>query len=180
MKSIIHSFRKYRYRLLSDMKIVSGSPIISQPALFCGKGSITLNGTVNIGYSRSPFFLSGYSYFEARTPESTIVIGNGTYINNNFSIISEGPGIKIGERCLIGPGVTIFDSDFHGLVDRSSPQKSPVLIGENVFIGANSIILKGVTIGSNSTIAAGAVVTKDVAANVISGGNPARVITELK
>ncbi len=179
MKSIIQHIRKIRFRLLSKMKIVNGIPIIAQPALFCGKGKITFNGTVNVGYSRSPCFFSGYCYFEVRTLEATILIEDGTYINNNFAVISEGAGIEIGKQCLIGPGVSIFDSDFHGLVNRSEPQKSPIHIGDNVFIGANAIILKGVTIGNNSTIAAGAVVAKDIPANVVAAGNPAKVIKEL-
>jgi len=75
--------------------------------------------------------------------------------------------------------VNIFDSDFHGLVDRRQPVKSAVKIGNNVFIGSRAIILKGVHIGDNSTIAAGAVVTGEVPANVVVAGNPARVIKVL-
>ncbi len=162
------------------MKIVTGQPEIRQPVLFLGKGNIALGENVRFGYAKSPSFFSGYSYIEARNPETTIKIGNGTYLNNNCSIIAEGANIDIGRDCLIGQEVNIFSSDFHGLRDRSKSSKAPVAIGDNVFIGARSMILKGVSIGNNSTIAAGAVVTKDVPPDTVAAGNPAKVIKELK
>jgi acetyltransferase-like isoleucine patch superfamily enzyme len=85
---------------------------------------------------------------------------------------------------MIGGGVTIVDSDFHSLnplhwhtnADEKNMISSPVHIKDNVFIGMDSIILKGVTIGSNVIIAAGSVVFKDIPDNQIWGGNPARFI----
>lgn len=162
------------------MKIVTGRPEIRQPVLFLGKGKIIIGENVRFGYAKSPAFFSGYSYIEARTPETTITIGDGTYLNNNCTIIAEGANIDIGKECLIGQEVNIFSSDFHGLRDRSKPSKASVMIGNNVFIGARSMILKGVSIGNNSTIAAGAVVTKDVPPDTVAAGNPAKVIKELK
>lgn len=179
MKSVIQTIRKIRYRLISNMHIVSGKAVVRQPTLFCGKGKIIFKGRVCLGYYPSPFFFSGYLHIEARLPEAVIEICDGTHISNNCVIISEGPGIEIGQNCLIGPEVSIFDSDFHGLVDRRQPMKSAVKIGNNVFIGSRVIILKGVHIGDNSTIAAGAVVTGEVPANVVAAGNPARVIKVL-
>lgn len=180
MKSVLQAFRKIRYRFISNMNIVSGKPVIRQPVLFCGKGKIVFKGRVCLGYYPSPFFFSGYSHLEARTAESVIQIGDHSYINNNCVIISEGPGIEIGQNCFIGPEVSIYDSDFHGLVDRKQPLRSAVKIGDNVFIGGRAIILKGVHIGDNSTIAAGAVVTRDVPADTIVAGSPAKVIKALK
>jgi maltose O-acetyltransferase len=162
------------------MNIVSGRPIVAQPTLFCGKGKIIFGDKVHLGYRSSPFFYAGYLYIEARTPDAVIEIRDGTYINNNCVLISEGAGIEIGSKCLIGPEVNIFDSDFHGLIDRKQPLKSAVRIGNNVFIGARATILKGVQIGNNSVIAAGAVVTKDVPPNNVAAGNPAQVVKVLR
>jgi len=129
----------------------------------------------------SPLFFSTYAYLEARNVTATISIGSGTWINNNFCAVADHSSIVIGSRCRIGPNVEILDSDFHGLrvedrgLSRAEWAKA-VSIGDDVFIGSNAKILKGVTIGSGSIIASGSIVTKDVPAGVIAGGNPARVI----
>lgn len=180
MKCFIQKLKTFRYRLLSNMKIVTGRPEIRQPVLFLGKGGIALGKNVRFGYAKSPLFFSGYSHLEARTSETTISIEDGTYLNNSCSIIAEDANISIGKNCLIGQEVNIFSSDFHGLRDRAKPSKAPVIIGDNVFIGARAMILKGVTVGDNSTIAAGAVVAKDVPPGTVAAGNPAKVIKELK
>lgn len=95
--------------------------------------------------------------------------------------------VSIGSSCLIGADVQIFDTDFHKLAPENrrhdnAPDKiasMPVVIGENVFIGAGCKILKGVSIGRNSVIGAGSVVSKDIPANCIAAGNPARVIGQI-
>jgi acetyltransferase-like isoleucine patch superfamily enzyme len=94
-------------------------------------------------------------------------------------------GITIGNDVKIGAGVCIYDSDFHSLdpeirrnsqLDLKNKIKAPVVIKDNVFIGAHSTILKGVSIGENAVIGACSVVTKNVPDNEIWGGNPARLI----
>jgi acetyltransferase-like isoleucine patch superfamily enzyme len=93
--------------------------------------------------------------------------------------------IQIGDRVNIGANTTILDTDFHPLeaeARRSHPQDAatkPVIIEDDVFIGMNCLILKGVTLGKGSVIGAGSVVTRDIPARVIAAGNPARVIREL-
>jgi len=85
---------------------------------------------------------------------------------------------------MIGGGVQIVDSDFHSLNakywftlnDEKHMKSFPVRIGNNVFLGMGSIILKGVSIGNNSIVAAGAIVSKDIPDGEIWGGNPARFI----
>lgn len=88
--------------------------------------------------------------------------------------------IIIGKYCNFGGNVFIWDTDFHPL-DYKLRRKGidgtkmlPIIIGDDVFVGANSTILKGVTIGSRSVIAAGSVVVKDVPPDEVWGGNPAR------
>ncbi len=93
--------------------------------------------------------------------------------------------IEIGDGTLIGANSYIFDNDFHPLDpaarakdDRSAIRAAPVRIGSNVFIGARTIILKGVTIGDNSIVGAGSIVTQDVPANAVAAGNPCKVLNQ--
>lgn len=176
---IYRVIRKIKYLILSDCKNVTGKPNIGQPVQLIGKGHIHFNGTVTLGVFPSPFFLSGYIYIEARYPDSKIEIGNGAIINNNTSIMSAGEGIVIGARTLIGYNCEIMDSDFHDVdpVSRHTGlgKTGMVVIGENVLIGSNVKILKGVTIGGNSVIGNGALVTRSVPENSLAYGNPLKI-----
>lgn len=99
------------------------------------------------------------------------------------------PGVRLDSACRIDVGSnTMFassayvtDADWHDIYDRSRPigNTSPVVLGDNVWVGDSAIVCKGVTIGENSVIGAGAVVASDIPANVIAAGNPARVIKPL-
>lgn len=100
----------------------------------------------------------------------------GAFINRNCTIVSM-DNIKIGNGVTIGPNVCIFDHDHNTDLNQGvSPYVcKEVVIGDNVWIGAQAVILKGVHIGKNAVIAAGAVVTKDVPENCIAMGVPATV-----
>ncbi|KFE33437.1 DapH/DapD/GlmU-related protein [Thioclava atlantica] len=94
-------------------------------------------------------------------------------------------GIEIGNDVQIGANANIYDTDFHALdhVDRRMGRNiptAPVRIGDDVWIGANVTVLKGVTIGSRAVIAAGSVVTSDIAADTLAGGVPCKAIRSLK
>lgn len=95
--------------------------------------------------------------------------------------------IEIGDGTLIGANTYIFDNDFHAIDptiraadDYSAVRSAPVRIGSNVFIGARSIILKGVTIGDNAIIGAGSVVTQSIPSSVVAAGNPCKVRSQLR
>ena len=124
-------------------------------------------------------------------------IGDFTLVNGALIMAEE--RIEIGSHCLISWNVGIADSDFHPiepaqrLIDaqalapffknrppRPKLRTVPVIIADNVWIGMNATILKGVTIGDNSVVAAGAVVTKSVPANTVVAGNPAIVIKKFE
>lgn len=125
----------------------------------------------------------------------TCTIGDFTLLNGALIMAEE--RIEIGSHCLISWNVGIADSDFHPLAPnerlidaralapfyegrppRPPIRTAPVIIRDNVWIGMNAVILKGVTIGENSVVAAGSVVTKSVAPNTVVAGNPAIVVKE--
>ena len=89
--------------------------------------------------------------------------------------------IEIGDACMFAHGAYISDADWHGIYDRSKPvgNTKPIILKDNVWIGDSAIVCKGVTIGENSIIGAGAVVTKNIPANVVAAGNPAKVVKNL-
>jgi acetyltransferase-like isoleucine patch superfamily enzyme len=97
---------------------------------------------------------------------------------NCFGSIACFNRIKIGRDVIIGDGVTIRDSDNHRVMERNYVASKPVIIGNHVWIGMNATILKGVSIGDGAIIGAGAVVNRDIPANALAGGVPARVVKQ--
>ncbi len=97
--------------------------------------------------------------------EGRIEIGEDVFMNRGCMLVSKS-GIYIGKGCAFGPNVLIYDHD-HDISEMQSGKytKAPVKIGQNVWIGAGSIILKGVSIGDSAVIAAGSIVTHDVPAH---------------
>lgn len=105
-----------------------------------------------------------------------IKIGDNVFINACCHFQDHG-GVTIGDGCQIGHNV-VFATLNHELAPerRQNTYSAPIVLGRNVWVGANATILQGVTVGDNAVIAAGAVVTKDVAADTIVGGVPAKFI----
>jgi len=145
----------------------------------------------------------GYNFAMNNTPQSNpigcfqkcmFIVENGAVlkIGNNVGIsqtaIVAVDDVTIDDNVKIGGGCYIYSTDFHSLdpnirksaKDIQNRRSAPIHIKTNAFIGAHSIILKGVTIGENSIIGAGAVVTKDVPDNEIWAGNPAKFIRKLQ
>lgn len=119
-----------------------------------------------------------------RTLRSGAQIEIGCDVGISGAVICAATNVSIGDRCLLGSSVTIVDTDFHPLSshgrryvrDWSMIASAPVKVGDDVFIGAGAMILKGVKIGNGSVVGAGAVVTRDVPPNSIVAGNPANLI----
>lgn len=174
--------RIWKYKLLSNCANISGHPNRYHPLLLCGKGKIVFGSNVQIGVVNSPNFYSHYTYLEARNSDSEISIGNDVSINNSFSAVAFST-IHIGNNVLIGVNCSIIDTDGHDLNPElrttGLPKIASVSIEDNVFLGSNVTVLKGVTIGKNSVIANGAVVTQSIPENSIAAGNPAKVIQTL-
>ena len=108
-----------------------------------------------------------------------ITIGKNVFINSGCKFQDQG-GITIGDGALIGHNVVLATLNHDPAPEkRGTMHPAPIMIGENVWIGSNATILPGVTIGDGAIIAAGAVVTKNVLANTIVGGVPAKLIKEI-
>lgn len=115
-------------------------------------------------------------------PDSIIKIGKDCGMSG--AVICAKRSVQIGDRVQLGSGAMICDTDFHsmdfelrgGADDLAQAAAKPVVIGDDCFIGARAIILKGVTVGPRSIVGAGSVVTKDVPPGAIVAGNPATVI----
>ena len=144
------------------------------------KGTIILGNSV---YLHS--YPDGFSYRTSLStyfPDAIISIGNNCSLNGTNIHCNE--KVVIGNNCLLGPGTIICDNDSHRIsadpVERRKKAVSiPIIIEDNVWIGMNCIIMKGVTIGENSIIAAGSLVVKDVEPDSLYGGNPAKLIKKL-
>ena len=152
-----------------------------------GEGKIVIgdNVTLNSNIVFNPIGgISGISFHAAEG--SVISIGNNVGISNS-AFVAKGPGIEIEDDVMIGGSCKIYDTDFHSLTYAERIQypdpgikMGKVVIKQGAFIGAHSIILKGVTIGKYSIVGAGSVVTKDIPDGEIWAGNPAKFIRRIE
>lgn len=108
-------------------------------------------------------------------------LGNHVYANFNLTLVDD-THIYIGDHVMIGPNVTLataghpIDPEYR---EKVAQFNVPIHIGRNVWIGANCVVLPGVSIGENSVIGAGSIVTKDIPANVVAVGNPCRILRKI-
>ena len=119
--------------------------------------------------------------FHANWGGKNVHFGNGVYANFNLTMVDD-CDIFVGNNVLFGPNVTVSAGThpIHPeLRSKQAQYNIPIHIGNNVWIGANSVILPGVNIGDNSVIGAGSIVTQDIPSNVIAVGNPCRVLREI-
>ena len=141
------------------------------------------NCTIQSAHYVNPTSGSNHTHLNA-SYGGTIIIGNNVGISH--SNITAYESVEIEDNVLIGSGVKIWDTDFHSIRYENRMQhpdpdirKEPIRIKEGAFIGACSLILKGVTIGQHAVIGAGSVVAKDVPDHEIWAGNPAQKIGEV-
>lgn len=158
----------YRSRLSEGRKL-----FIDTGCRFIGYDNIFLGDQTSIGQR---------SFFSAEN--GVINCARGTTFNNDVHInASKGGVINIGVSCLIGPGVMLFTanhtySDTASFIREQGDDIGDIIIGDDCWLGANSIITSGVRIGKGSIVGAGSVVTKDIGDYVVAAGVPARVIKQ--
>lgn len=119
--------------------------------------------------------------FHSNWAGGNVHFGDNVYANFNLTLVDDAD-IYVGSRVMFGPNVTVATAGHPiepNLRSQAMQYNIPVHIGDNVWIGANAVILPGITIGENSVIGAGSVVTKDIPANVVAVGNPCRVLREI-
>ena len=158
-----------------------------------GGGHVTIGNDFHLtsGDGINPICRNIRACIHLGSPKASITIGNHVGMSSPCIRIQE--QLYIGNYVNIGGNCMIYDTDAHPIdymarrglkkVDLNNPrtfvQSAPVTIEDDVWIGANCIILKGVTIGARSVIGAGSVVTKSIPADCIAAGNPAKVIKYL-
>jgi len=171
------------------VRMANGSRI-SPGAYLKGHGNIRLgrkckiHDSASVDASRGPGIelgnqvtLNRYAYLQG--DNGGVRIGSRVEINN-FAIVNGTGGVDIGDDTLIGPGVRLISYQHRyvaGATIRSQTcDARPIRIGRDVWLGANAVVLAGVTIGDGAVIGAGAVVTRDVPANAVVAGVPARLV----
>ena len=165
-------------------KINCGKRLSTHGTLFVrGTGTITIGENVSITSCRETNPIGGdvKTILFAKN-NATITIGDNTGISNSALV-----AIAIGNNVLIGGNCKIYDNDFHsldfnermGTVDLGV-KHAPVVIKDGAFIGAHTIVLKGVTIGERSIVGAGSVVARSIPDYEIWAGNPAKFIKKVE
>lgn len=110
--------------------------------------------------------------------DGSLVLGDHVFINSGSTVVAN-HSIVVGDNCLIGDLVAIYDCDYHPIEPSRPIRSAPVRLGANVWVGRSATILPGVTIGDHAVIAAGSVVTGDVPARTLMAGIPAQPVRTL-
>jgi len=161
---------------------------LGRPLIANASGATITLGERAILCSWSRFTALGVSRpVTLRTMRTGASIEIGPDCGLSGTVICSAVSVRIGAECLIGADVTIVDTDFHPLAASQRRYESewsrirslPVVIGRNVFLGAGTRVLKGVSIGDNTVVGAGSVVTRDLPANVVAAGNPCEALGPL-
>ncbi|WKD51613.1 acyltransferase [Microbulbifer spongiae] len=178
LKSLQLRWRRWRTEryLLPQFDAVGVEPEVMDPA------SVHVFGA-NIRLGNYPHLISNtekcirFTTFGHKGGEAFITIGHYVLISPGVRI-SAAHSIEIGDACMLAANVYITDSDWHGVYNRTRPFRctAPVRLGNNVWIGDSATICKGVSIGDHSVVGAGSIVTRDVPANVVVAGNPAKPV----
>ena len=179
-----------KFKLKQDgVSIGHGVKLFGIPIISLTRGSIIKLGDFCVLRSRSRNNAIGVNHriiLRTQSAEARLLIGS--HVGISGGAICAKKSVTIGDYCLIGSNVVIADNDFHPVRPKNrrynrnsddTPAKE-IVIGNNVWIGTDTYVLKGVKIGNNSVIGARSVVTKDIPQNCIAAGNPAAILKEIE
>lgn len=179
-------FENFLFNLQFSKKLGNKVKIFGYPLFFLAPNtSIKLGKNINL-ISNSYFSEPGVNHpvvIRLLNEKARLAIGDNVGISGGG--ISVAIEVSIGNNVMLGANTFITDTDFHPIeptnrrFSRKNVKSKKVIIEDNVFIGMDSIVLKGVRIGENSIVGAGSIVSKDIPKNQIWGGNPAKFIKEL-
>ena len=142
-----------------------------------GKLSVKNKGEFIVGRNVS-FYAKQFPSALSVAKNAKLWVGDNVFFNYGLDIGCT-KSIRIGSNTIIGPMVNIIDTNFHPVDSEDRSVSREIVISDNVWIGRGAVVLPGVTIGHNSVIAAGSIVTRDIPANVLAGGTPAKCIREI-
>lgn len=181
------------YPMLNRALLKKKGAVLGRNVQIPGKLNLVISGNNDIGIGDNFYFSSGNGVNPiASNLQGAIYLENGASlkIGNNVGMSSTRLWIhesaRIGNNVKIGGCVLITDTDAHPMdymarrTSNEGTKSAPIVIEDDVWVGAHSIILKGVTIGARSIIGAGSVVTKSIPADCVAAGNPCKVIKNLK
>jgi acetyltransferase-like isoleucine patch superfamily enzyme len=170
--AFIASTARSRLQLRKVTSMGIGVRVLGMAPVIHNRGAIRLGNDVVLESRTRRIFFNVW-------PEGELILGHGVVVNDGVRFDCT-CSIRVGERGMIGYGVVISDSHFHGLYDREMrPTGKPVVLEDDVWIAANAMLFSGVTVGQGSVVAGGAVVRRDVPPFTVVVGNPARVAQSL-
>lgn len=186
ISQMIGLFISYKYSnrnlVLGKGVVFKGFPIIE----ISNGGRIEIADSVTINSSNRGYHLNMHSPVKLFADRKGALIKIGKASRIHGTCIHAYESISIGERCLIAANCQMFDGNGHDLIFEGISSRIytkgssiPIIIEDDVWVGANTIILPGVKIGRGSVIGAGSVVCKSIPSMVLAAGNPARVIKEI-
>lgn len=179
-------FENYLFNFLYRSKLNAKIKIFGFPIIHVDRNAQVKIGQNVVFISSSIFSEPGVNHpvvIRLLSENAKLTIGDNVGISGGGICVQE--EVVIGNQVLLGANAFITDTDFHPInpenrrSSREDVGTAKVVIEDNVFIGMDSIVLKGVTIGKNSIVGAGSVVTKSIPPNQIWGGNPAKFIKEI-
>jgi acetyltransferase-like isoleucine patch superfamily enzyme len=195
LAALLYAERDLRWRIWPLLaKILYREPLLRYRAEHVGRrlmieGSlpwITGNGRIRIGDDVTIGGENSWTVGFKVSTNAELIIGDNVYIGHHTTL-SVAKSVRIGANTMFASRVQVYDNVTHPLAPErrlrhesfAIDEASPVVIGENCWIGHSAIIMRGITIGDNSVIGAAAVVTRDVPPNSFAAGNPARIIRSL-